>query len=253
MSLINEALKKAQWQRTHEAGADAAPGAEAARIVKRGKPQSAKTIILLGSAGVVLIVITAVATVFLFNRPASKPAPSAVSAPAHETTPAGPEEKSPIIVAPAVGAVTPPSASAPTATEPAATATKTATATAPDVANATAVPESKTAPAAANPAPATATAATSRPPSTSASAPTPAPAAPAPVTAPSDERVQAWIDAVKIGGVRAAGADSRVFMKDRLYRINDIVDRPLGIRLIKVEADSLTFSDANGVTYVKYF
>jgi hypothetical protein len=42
-------------------------------------------------------------------------------------------------------------------------------------------------------------------------------------------------------------------MNDRVYRVNDIVERSLGVRLIKVEADNLTFSDANGFTYVKYF
>ena len=48
------------------------------------------------------------------------------------------------------------------------------------------------------------------------------------------------------------GADSRVLINERVYRINDIVERTLGIRLIKVEPGILTFSDANGVTYAKY-
>ena len=42
-------------------------------------------------------------------------------------------------------------------------------------------------------------------------------------------------------------------MNDRVYRVNDVVDRTLGVRLTKVSTDSLTFTDANGVTYVKYF
>ena len=42
-------------------------------------------------------------------------------------------------------------------------------------------------------------------------------------------------------------------MNERVYRVNDIVDRTLGIRLVKVAADSLTFSDPNGVSYVKGF
>lgn len=42
-------------------------------------------------------------------------------------------------------------------------------------------------------------------------------------------------------------------MNDRVYRLNDIVERTLGVRLIKVETNSLTFSDANSVTYVKFF
>lgn len=61
------------------------------------------------------------------------------------------------------------------------------------------------------------------------------------------------MDTLRIAGVKAGGAESRVLMNDRVYRLNDIVERTLGIRLIKVETNSLTFSDANGVTYVKFF
>jgi hypothetical protein len=63
----------------------------------------------------------------------------------------------------------------------------------------------------------------------------------------------AFVDAVRVAGIRSSGDDSRVLMNDRVYRVNDIVDRALGIRLVKVAVDSLTFSDAAGLTYVKYF
>jgi len=75
---------------------------------------------------------------------------------------------------------------------------------------------------------------------------------PAPVAKP-DERVHAFIDAIRVTGIRSSGGDSRVLMNDRVYRVNDIVDRTLGLRLTKVEHDNLTFTDANGVNYVKYF
>ena len=68
-----------------------------------------------------------------------------------------------------------------------------------------------------------------------------------------DERVSAFVDAVRVAGIRSSGNDSRVLMNDRVYRVNDVVDRALGVRLIKVASDSLTFADANGVTYVKNF
>ena len=42
-------------------------------------------------------------------------------------------------------------------------------------------------------------------------------------------------------------------MNERVYRVNDIVERNLGVRLIKAEVDNLTFSDGRGVTYVKHF
>jgi hypothetical protein len=38
-----------------------------------------------------------------------------------------------------------------------------------------------------------------------------------------------------------------------VYRLNDVVDYTLGLRLTKVTADGLTFTDANGTTYVKNF
>ena len=70
--------------------------------------------------------------------------------------------------------------------------------------------------------------------------------------APPDERIAAYIESMRIKGVRAAGADSRVFINDRIFRVNEIVDRALGIRLLRVNPGSLTFSDANGVSYIKY-
>ena len=42
-------------------------------------------------------------------------------------------------------------------------------------------------------------------------------------------------------------------MNDRVYRVNDVVDRTLGVRLIHVATDGLTFSDAKGVSYTKNF
>jgi len=42
-------------------------------------------------------------------------------------------------------------------------------------------------------------------------------------------------------------------MNEKVYRVNDLVERTLAIRLTKVEADTLTFTDANGIVYVKSF
>jgi hypothetical protein len=44
-----------------------------------------------------------------------------------------------------------------------------------------------------------------------------------------------------------------VLMNDKVYRVNDTVDRALGVKLVKVGADALTFADANGITYEKKF
>jgi hypothetical protein len=90
---------------------------------------------------------------------------------------------------------------------------------------------------------------------TASAAPSPAAARPAPAApAPSpDERINSYLDELRVTAVRIQGNDSRVMINERVFRLNDIVDRHLGIRLTKVEANQIIFTDANGVAYVKYF
>jgi hypothetical protein len=69
-----------------------------------------------------------------------------------------------------------------------------------------------------------------------------------------DIRILTYIDALRVTGIRAAGgSDSKVLMNDRVYRVNDMVDYTLGIRLTRVAAEGLTFVDGNGTVYVKNF
>lgn len=74
---------------------------------------------------------------------------------------------------------------------------------------------------------------------------------PAPPLRP-DEKIAAYIGTLRISGVRALGPDSRVLINERVYRVNEVIDRTLGIRLVQVEPGSLHFVDGRGVTYVKY-
>ena len=234
MSLINEALKKAQRLR-HEDTADTAEPATTTggtRITKRGRAHSANVMVLLGSGAVVLIVLSVVATVYLVNRtpePASKPTPHATAA--QKTT--GAEPTSSGFVAPKLEISVP-------SNTPATPAAATTIATAPI--------------GSAPPAP----------PSTATTEPTPpiAPvmAAPAPIviatpSAPAlpDERVVVFVESIKVAGVRSSGNESRVLMNERVYRVNDIVERALGLKLIGVAAEKLTFTDPSGATYVKQF
>jgi hypothetical protein len=94
------------------------------------------------------------------------------------------------------------------------------------------------------------------PPATAPAAPAAAPVVQSPPpldpTAP-DERVAAFVETIRVTGIRSSGAESRVLMNERVYRVNDIVDRTLGVKLIKASAESLTFSDARGVKYEKRF
>jgi hypothetical protein len=83
------------------------------------------------------------------------------------------------------------------------------------------------------------------------SQPIPAPEAPDP-TKP-NPKAQTFVDTIKVTGIRAFGDESKVLMNDRVYRLNDIVDRSLGLRLIEVSNERLVFVDENGIRYTRYF
>lgn len=254
MSLINEALKKAQRVRTEDA-IDAIPpmpgdngvSGGGPRIAKRKQARSTQTTILLGAGAIVLIVLSVVITVFFINRPKPETSAPAVAkaapvAPPAEGTPP-PTVTAPVITPPVV--TPPPLAAAPVTAAPAAPTPAAPTPAAP----AAAVPPTETAAAAAP-------LAAAKLPPTETLAPTTEPARPAetsPASGKADERVMAFVDSIRVTGIRSSGDGSRVLMNERVYRVNEIVERTLGVRLIKVASDSLTFADANGVTYVKFF
>ena len=224
MSLINDALKKAQHQRTgNPVDSPPMPGtALGAHGVQRGKTLPAQTLAMVFAGATAAVVLAVVITVYFFNRepvriPASPaPAPKPVVREA-VATPA------PVIVAPVIAQPAPAAIDLSSVKLPAAEAAAAAEAK-PDAA----------------------------PP---ASAPAPAVAAPAPAgaNAPQDIRILTFIDAIRVTGIRSSGHESKVLMNDRVYRINDMVDYTLAIRLIKVSAEGLTFTDANGTVYVKNF
>ena len=248
MSLINEALKKAQRARTEGQPTDAPPMPGGGPIAKRGQAQSTKTVVLIGGGALALVLLSVALTIFLVSRKPAAPAPIAAVTPA------------PTASTPAPAAASSPSP-APDATAPASTAPVVAAppAKAPDSGGAlsagkqrpltAAVAEVKT-PGSPPASPVAPAAADVTPPV--AAAPTPSSTTP---TAPvkQDERIAAFVEAVRVTGIRSSGNDSRVLMNERVYRVNEIVDRTLGVRLVKVGTDSLTFSDTNGATYVKYF
>ncbi|MFZ1056109.1 MAG: hypothetical protein WAN79_10590, partial [Opitutaceae bacterium] len=77
------------------------------------------------------------------------------------------------------------------------------------------------------------------------------PAAAAPLS--HSEAVQGIVDGYRVSGVRSAGADSKALIDGHVYKVNDVIDRTLGIRLVKVDPDHLTLVDKDGATYVKSF
>ncbi|MCW5550492.1 MAG: hypothetical protein KIT44_16145, partial [Opitutaceae bacterium] len=91
MSLINDALKKAQRQRTADAAGvtPPMPGESGGRIPRRGKPMASQAVLLALAGGAVLIVLSVVATVYLLRDPA-EPAPVTVAAPVPQPAPAQP-------------------------------------------------------------------------------------------------------------------------------------------------------------------
>ncbi len=267
MSLINEALKKAQKLRHEDSTGMAAsvPGS-GTLVAKRGEPRSVQQIVLMAAGGIVLIVLSVVATFWFANRvPETKPAlKPVVFKPADSSTP------SPAIVAPAikplvVATEVPPAKppSPPTNVEqpaPVATPAPLLAPTSQSLAKIAETPASlNSAPAMAPPAQAAASIVTVPPPSEIPPAPPPVAAIPAvatttPATITTDPRIHAFVDAVKVMGIRSSSnGDSRVLMNDRVYRVNDIVDRNLGVRLTKVEPSVLTFTDSTGAIYTKNF
>lgn len=254
MSLINDALKKAQRLRTEDATGTMPPmpGGDGVRVTKRSQPRTSQQLVVLAAAALVVVVLTVVATVWLINRPAApKPAPPAAVAPVQPKSAA--DTPTPIIIAPMIRpapvAETPP----PKAGEnPKPADTSPPPIVAPRIENVaiTPTPPASTPP---PPAPAPKPGASETHPVLLAAAP-PAVAAAAPPAEPKDdERVHAFVDAIRVTGIRSSGDDSRVLMNDRVFRVNDIVDRGLGVRLTKVNTNSLVFTDANGATYVKNF
>lgn len=248
MSLINDALKKAQKQRTGDSPALASlpsiGGDSAAKISQRSKPAGFNALrTRVGVIGLVLgfILIGGYFGMRALNRPSSTPPPAK---PAIAVEAGG---QPPVAVAPtrtintpapaitfnlAIAAVPPSTVAAPT--EAAAAPVKT--------------PEPKPTP---TTPPVATSATTASSPTPIASSPTPiVPAGPAPKLAP---RAIAYIEGLRIAGIRASATDSKVLMSDRVYRNGDIVEHELGLKLISITSNSLTFEDEQGGRYTRNF
>lgn len=215
MSLINDALKRAQRDRTGHTQAPLphAPGTSSLRPPSRSGPPW-----LLIGLGATVGGLFALVAVLLLRPAAPVSAPAAASAPI-----AAPATPPPAITLP----VPLPSVETPSP----ATSTPAPLTAEPVVATAATAPlviPSAPAPLAVNP---------------------PAPTGPA---RPTPRLIQA-VEALRVTGIRAAGADSKVLMNDRVYRVGDIVDHDLQIRLTAATAQSLTFVDETGASYTRNF
>ncbi len=230
MSLINEALKKAQRMR-HEEGPGAPSVAPtdsttpAASVpLRRGKAPRSQWAVF--AVAIPLVIGASVGlTWWLLRTPAEPavvrtetPATPAPAAPAPVTTAAAAAAPAPVEIVPVA---LPPIAPPPAAPEPA-------------VAVAVVAPPAPEPAAAVPPAAAAAT-----------------PAAPA--GPKSDPRVNAFLDTLRVTGIRASATDPRVSMNERVFRLNDIVDRTLELRIIGIAPEGLTFIDPAGTIYKVQF
>jgi hypothetical protein len=241
MSLINEALKKAERARAGGIGDTPAPEATPV-IAKRRRTIGTRTLLALG--GGMLLVFGGGAAALLLKTGEEAPQTPVSSKTTNVSKTESPRPAMPPAPSPAPTPAAPAiPANTPVATTPPATLTQ-------PPAPAPAIP-----PIASVPVP--------PPPPT----PTPAPAAPvvAPLPAPTssqasasaaarpDERIADHVDRMRILGVRSPGPDARVLIGERVYRLNDVVDRTLGLRLVKVETGTLTFADTAGTLYKKNY
>lgn len=264
MSLINEALKKAQKQRAHEPLTASTGAPPPPRVAKRKEPMPAQTLVIIGSLCLLLIVALGAGAWYIFKESSTQ-----IAATSSRTVPA---TNGPAVTNPAPA----PEAAASTVTLPqtlpqaAATPGIASSATpAPAISNpsptsaaipATGTSTSPALPAATGPhAPAE-----SQPPQPAAVASLPG-ASPAPVdviqitsadlkrSIPPNPQALAVVDTFKVSGIRASASDPKVLLNDRVFRLNDIVERTYGLKLTEVHADRLLFIDDAGAVYTKTF
>jgi len=233
MSLINEALKKAQRQRSEgqpgeipavftASPLNTAIGTPGPRIVKRAAPMPARTLMILLAGGTAVLAMACVLA-FLFFWPE----PVEESAPARPTAAAGAKPGGTSL--PTTGTAT----GSPLINSPDGTvATTSSDPLAPTISITL-------------PPPATPVVETPEPESEPAVTPIKKPTVIA--------RLQTLIEEFKITGIRASETDPKVIMNDRVVRLNDVVDRFSGLRLTRIEAHRLIFTDSHGTEYIKEF
>jgi type IV secretory pathway VirB10-like protein len=243
MSLINNALKKAQRQRSGDPAPLTAGGGAQGR---RGHAMPMQTLVLIGFGAAVLIAVSVAFTVFLLRRPAPN-SPSTVPPSTVVALPSTSQPSEPATVEPSTVIQQPSTVAPPTDTP------------------ATVVSLPTVLPSTVEPPPVVSLPTLTTPPSTGVTAPPSTVAEPTVpssrqnsqndggTVAASSEAIYAFIDKLQVMGIRSSGSDSRVLMNDRVYRVNDIVDRTLMLKLTEVRSDRLIFVDANGVSYTKSF
>ncbi len=257
MSLINDALKKAQKDQSRFSSSNLGPAIPPGYVPSSSaksdsSPFKTVLIYILGSAS--LICISVFITLHLIKEPEQSIAakPVASNAPAQPPTPDHPPE------ATSSASATPPPATA----APAIKVRAPAPLTLPESANQP-VPEplvKQPALATFNPVPTPVTL------QVVPSQPAPTPLAPIVLTAPSQptttpvvtpqsaistQRIQAIVDRIQINSVRTSQTETKVIINNRLYRLGDTIDHSIGLRLSEVHHNHILFTDEVGNKYIK--
>jgi hypothetical protein len=269
MSLINEALKKAQRQRSLDSAplSSAPSGIAAAAVTTHVRAASHKRSHAPLWFGLGLVTLGAIATGLVMHYGFdSAPAPTQADGPVKTAavTPAPAATTPPRFPPTQTSAAAQPAASVPMVVLPAIPVVK--------ASEAQAAPASVVTPvAAAQPATAPSTAPTATAPAAPVAAVMPAsavnlpkavppvPAEPAPVVpvavvltpAEREAKIYSFLTNLRLTGVRGLDRDARVLMNERVWRLNDIVSAELGLRLSAIRPNLLVFTDAQGKTFEK--
>ena len=276
MSLINEALKKAQRQRTLDNAplASAPSGIAAAAVTTHERAATHRRTQAPIYFGLGLLVIGVVATALVMHygiAPKAEPglalaratvAKQPAPAPAAPTAPPQPVPPPPLAEAPAsepapMITFTPPApaptTSAPTVSAPTVSAPKSTAKPAPTE---SAPPAAPLPPTPLAPVTKTENAPAPTPPKLVAAPPPPATPVSL-VTGPTDAersaRIYAFLSTLRLTGVRGVNAQARVLMNEKVFRLNDVVDAALGLRITAVQPGRLIFTDPKGQTYEKQY
>ena len=230
MSLINDALKKAQHQRTGDTpplGSVPGVGGESAnRISRRTGPSSSGVPYAQLGVALGVVVLLVVGGIFLARyllRGAGEPTATRPAIVAQAAPPSA-SPVAPVDSGPAKPVPVPPSAFVLPIIPP------------------SNLPPAKAAAVAAAPAPAV-----------TAPVVQPEPAKPAGPAPKVESKAVAYIEGLKIAGVRISATDSKVLMNDRVYRVGYIVEHDMGLKLTAITTNSLTFEDERGATYTRNF
>jgi hypothetical protein len=247
MSLINDALKKAQKQRTGEApklsSLPSIGGERPVHIAKRKTPPGFNSLLLGIGLGAGVLVIVVVGGLLLFRGKGT------------DTPPAAPAVA---VTNPTVSTASTP-APAPATPAPAAPSTPNSAFVVPNVASTAPTTTAPTTPASAVPSPPAHPAAPETRPLV-AQAPAPVVEQPkaeiAKTPAPAlklEPRAMNYIEGLRVAGIRASATDSKVLMNDRVYRVGDVVEHEMGLKLVGITSSSLTFEDERGGRYTRNF